>query len=172
MTSLNEKPNRTEALKYYRRVAEHYKLDIHQYERVDNIAGADGAFQVSYHGRYGCQHSYAARKIVLATGYYDVPNLLNVPGEDLPKVLHYYKEAASLLQPGCCRDRREEFSRHRRARTVLDRRARDTDSPRRGNFRKSEVLDSARILKTESRMARSRRTFIPALWRSGRTRFC
>jgi len=43
--------------------------------------------------RLGCHHVYQARKIVLATGYYDVPNLLNVPGEDLPKVIHYYKEA-------------------------------------------------------------------------------
>lgn len=93
MTSLNEKPNRTEALKYYRRVAEHYKLDIHQYEKVDNVAGGDGAFQVLTTDRYGCQHTYAARKLILATGYYDIPNLLNVPGEDLPKVIHYYKEA-------------------------------------------------------------------------------
>jgi len=92
MTSLNEKPNRTEALKYYRRVAEHYKLDIHQYEKVDNVAGSDGAFQVHTTDRYGCHHTYAARKIILATGYYDIPNLLNVPGEDLPKVIHYYKE--------------------------------------------------------------------------------
>ncbi len=93
MTSLNEKPNRTEALKYYRRVAEHYKLDIHQYERVDNLAGTDNAFEVRTTDRYGCHHTYASRKIILATGYYDIPNLLNVPGEDLPKVLHYYKEA-------------------------------------------------------------------------------
>jgi len=93
MTSLNEKPNRTEALKYYRRVADHYKLDIHQYEKVDNIGGTDGAFAVQTTDRYGCPHTYTARKLILATGYYDVPNLLNVPGEDLPKVIHYYKEA-------------------------------------------------------------------------------
>ena len=92
MTSLNEKPNRTEALKYYRRVAEHYKLDIHQYEKVDNVAGADGEFRVHTTDRHNCHHTYVARKIILATGYYDIPNLLNVPGEDLPKVIHYYKE--------------------------------------------------------------------------------
>ena len=92
MTSLNEKPNRTEALKYYRRVAQHYALDIRQYERVDTVDGGEGAFQVATTDRYGCRHAYAARSIVLATGYYDVPNLLQVPGEDLPKVLHYYKE--------------------------------------------------------------------------------
>jgi thioredoxin reductase (NADPH) len=92
MTSLNEKPNRTEALKYYRRVAEHYKLDIHQYEKVDNVAGADGEFRIHTTDRHNCHHTYVARKIILATGYYDIPNLLNVPGEDLPKVIHYYKE--------------------------------------------------------------------------------
>ena len=92
MTSLNEKPNRAEALKYYRRVADHYQLNIRQYERVDRISGEDMDFQVSTTDRRGCQRLYHARKIVLATGYYDVPNKLNVPGEDLPKVLHYYKE--------------------------------------------------------------------------------
>ena len=92
MTSLNDKPNRAEALKYYRRVAQHYQLDIRQYERVDRISGDDMDFGVLTTDRLGCQHTYHAKKIVLATGYYDVPNMLNVPGEDLPKVIHYYKE--------------------------------------------------------------------------------
>ena len=93
MTSLNDKPNRTEALKYYRKVAEHFQLDIRQYEKVDRITGEDRAFEVFTTDKLECHHTYRARKIVLATGYYDVPNLLHVPGEDLPKVLHYYKEA-------------------------------------------------------------------------------
>lgn len=88
MTSLNEKPGRTEALKYYRRVADHYKLDVRQYERVESIDGGDGGFTIR-----SDKGSYRARKVILATGYYDVPNLLNVPGEQLPKVIHYYKEA-------------------------------------------------------------------------------
>jgi thioredoxin reductase (NADPH) len=93
MTSLNDKPTRTEALKYYRRVAEHYRLDIRQYERVEAIAGRDGAFQLSTTDRLGCSRVYQARKIVLATGYYDIPNPLGAPGEELEKVLHYYREA-------------------------------------------------------------------------------
>jgi thioredoxin reductase (NADPH) len=93
MTSMYEKPTRTEALKYYRRVAEHYKLDIHQYERVNSIDGADGAFTIPTTNRLNVHHCYRAKKVVIATGYYDVPNLLNVPGENLPKVIHYYKEA-------------------------------------------------------------------------------
>lgn len=92
MTSLNEKPNRTEALKYYRRVAGYYGLRIHQYEKVDRVSGSDGAFLVET-TRHGFEpRAYRARKVILATGYYDIPNLLNVPGENLPKVLHYYKE--------------------------------------------------------------------------------
>ncbi|MBZ5609053.1 MAG: YpdA family putative bacillithiol disulfide reductase [Acidobacteriia bacterium] len=87
MTSLNEKPGRTEALKYYRRVAEYYQLNIHQYERVLSISGRDGDFHVAT-----SKAEYRARKIVLATGYYDLPNKLDVPGEDLDKVIHYYKE--------------------------------------------------------------------------------
>jgi thioredoxin reductase (NADPH) len=92
MTSLNEKPNRHEALKYYRRVAEHYKLHIRDYERVNRIEGEDNDFRVFTTDRLDCNRTYRARKIVLATGYYDVPNMLNIPGEELDKVIHYYKE--------------------------------------------------------------------------------
>ena len=88
MPSIGEKPGRTEALKYYRRVADHYKLTVHQYERVERIEGDDPQFTV--HTDKG---TFEARKIILATGYYDVPNMLNVPGEELDKVIHYYKEA-------------------------------------------------------------------------------
>src|SRR2546421_12422146 len=71
MTSLNEKPGRTEALKYYRRTAEYYQLSIHQYERVLKIEGDDNDFHVT-----SSRAEYRARKIVLATGYYDLPNML------------------------------------------------------------------------------------------------
>lgn len=93
MTSLNDKPNRTEALKYYRRVSDHYKLNIHQYETVTSVTGEDGAFAMSTTNRLGESLRYSAKKIVLATGYYDVPRRLTCPGADLPKVIHYYKEA-------------------------------------------------------------------------------
>jgi len=93
MTSLGEKPGRIEALKYYRRVADHYHLDIHQYERVDSVTGSEGAFEVSTTDRLGNSRGYLSKQIVLATGYYDIANRLGVPGEDLDKVMHYYKEA-------------------------------------------------------------------------------
>lgn len=92
MTSLNEKPVRAEALKYYRRVADYYQLDIRQYQRVERISGEDGAFLTHATDMHGCPREYHSKKVILSTGYYDVPNRLNVPGENLSKVIHYYKE--------------------------------------------------------------------------------
>src|SRR5262249_22175811 len=89
MTSLNEKPVRAEALKYYRRVGNHSGWDIRQYQRVDKITGDDGAFVTHARDAHGCPHTYASKKAILAMGYYDVPNMMGVPGEDLPKVIHY-----------------------------------------------------------------------------------
>lgn len=92
MTSVRDKPNRTEALKYYRRVAKHYDLDIRQYERVDDVSGNDGEFTILTTRKGGEQRAYQARKVVLATGYYDVAAPLGCPGEDLEKVRHYYED--------------------------------------------------------------------------------
>jgi thioredoxin reductase (NADPH) len=88
-----EKPTRFEALRYYRRVAQAFYLNIHLYETVLHVEGTDGLFLVKTKTISGEPLSYHARKIVLATGYYDIPNFLNVPGETLPKVSHYYTEA-------------------------------------------------------------------------------
>jgi thioredoxin reductase (NADPH) len=92
MTSVREKPNRTEALKYYRRVTQHYQLDVRQYEQVDNIRGEDGAFVVETTTRRDEKKCYQARKVIVATGYYDLPVKMGVPGEDLAKVFHYYQD--------------------------------------------------------------------------------
>jgi bacillithiol disulfide reductase len=91
-TTALPKPTRLEALEYYRRVAEHYDLHIRQYEWVKTITGEDGDFRVATAGRQDAIHDYRARKIVLATGYYDLANQLNIPGEDLDKVFHYYRD--------------------------------------------------------------------------------
>jgi thioredoxin reductase (NADPH) len=93
MVSLREKPTRTEALKYYRLAAEHYKLEIRQYEKVIQLSGSDGQFHARTERRDGSIGRYESQKLILATGYYDIPNQLGVPGEDLPKVHHYYREA-------------------------------------------------------------------------------
>lgn len=86
--SHNPKPTRREALEYYRRAAESYNLDIHLYEEVEAVEGEDERFLVRTD-----QDSYKASKIVVATGFYDIARQMNVPGEELDKVKHYYDEA-------------------------------------------------------------------------------
>jgi thioredoxin reductase (NADPH) len=90
--SPNQKPGRDEALEYYRKVAEHYRLDIRQYETVERVSGSDGNFIVHTVDRFNRPLAHRARKLVIATGYYDLPNYLNIPGESLSKVFHYYND--------------------------------------------------------------------------------
>jgi len=90
--SAHQKPTREEALEYYRKVTEHYRLDVRQYERVEKVTGADGDFRVHTRDRLGVEHVHQSHKLAVATGYYDLPNALGVPGEELSKVLHYYGE--------------------------------------------------------------------------------
>jgi len=88
--SPNAKPNRNEALQYYRHVAAYYKLEIRQYHRVERVTGSDGGFTVRTVDRFGRSGALQARKLVIATGYYDRPNYMHIPGENLSKVHHYY----------------------------------------------------------------------------------
>jgi thioredoxin reductase (NADPH) len=90
--SANLKPTRQEALEYYRKVAERYQLDVRQYTRVLKVTGRDGDFTVFTQDQHGRALEFCARKLVVAIGYYDLPNLMNIPGEELPKVFHYYRE--------------------------------------------------------------------------------
>lgn len=85
--SHGSKPNRFEALEYYRRVASHWQLDVHLYEQVKSVGRDKNLFSVKTNKR-----TYQTKTVVVATGFYDYPYLLNVPGEDLPKVRHYYDE--------------------------------------------------------------------------------
>jgi len=91
-SSPNQKPTRSEALEYYRKVAEHYSLDVRQYHTVERVEGADGDFAVHTRDDFGRAGTHRARKLVVATGYYDLPNYLGIPGEELSKVKHYYHE--------------------------------------------------------------------------------
>jgi len=92
LVSAAEKPTRVEALKYYRKAAEHYELEMRLYERVIHVDGNDESFTVVTKTEKGIEERYHGKKIALATGYYDLPNLLGIPGEDLPHVSHYYTE--------------------------------------------------------------------------------
>jgi bacillithiol disulfide reductase len=92
MTVAAGKPTRVEALKYYRRAVEHFELEVRQYERVEQVTGHDGAFIVHTVDSEGQPRKYHTKKIVVATGFYDHPNFLHVPGENLPHVSHYFTE--------------------------------------------------------------------------------
>ncbi len=87
-----EKPTRVEALKYYRKTVEHFDLELRLFELIEKLDGSDGNFTVTTRGLDGTPHSYRGKKIAIATGYYDLPNMMGVPGEDLPNVSHYYTE--------------------------------------------------------------------------------
>ncbi len=92
LTCASEKPTRTDALKYYRKTAEHFQLELALFETVENVEGNDGQFTIHVRSKVGTRGSYEASKLVIATGYYDLPNQLGVPGESLPHVSHYYTE--------------------------------------------------------------------------------
>lgn len=85
--SVSHKPTRTEALEYYRRVAQKWKLNIRLYEEVKKLDKKEDIFEI-----VTAKGTYLTRNIIMSTGFYDLPNLMKVPGEDLPKVSHYYKE--------------------------------------------------------------------------------
>ncbi len=82
------KPNRNQALVYYREVAKRKKLRINAYEEVKSVTKENDIFVVQ-----SSKEVYRTNYVIVATGYYDHPNFMNVPGEDLPKVSHYFKEA-------------------------------------------------------------------------------
>lgn len=87
-----DNPTRSEALKYYRRVSTHFDLDVRQYETVRSVERSNGCFRVESGHLTGEAREYRADAVVVATGYFDTPNLLDVPGEDLPKVTHYFRD--------------------------------------------------------------------------------
>ena len=91
--SHNEKPTRREALEYYRRIMEAFDLQIQFDSKVVDISGEDGNFRIDTE-----KESFHAKKIIISTGFYDKPRMLNIPGEDLPKVKHYYDDVHLYLK--------------------------------------------------------------------------
>jgi thioredoxin reductase (NADPH) len=83
--SNNPKPRKAEALEYYRRIATSNKININLFEKVTKVESKDNLHTVT-----SIKNQYSAKNVVVATGFYDIPNYLNIPGEDLPKVAHYY----------------------------------------------------------------------------------
>lgn len=87
--SHSDKPNRREALEYYRRLQQSFGLNINLYEPVIKMErGPEDTYRITTH-----KAEYQAASVIVATGFYDTPRLLNVPGESLPKVKHYYDDA-------------------------------------------------------------------------------
>lgn len=97
-SSINLKPARAEALEYYRRVTDHYQLPVAYQERVNQIRRADGGFDIETSRSCAPSGRYSARSVIVATGYYDLPNLMRIPGEDLPKVSHYALEGHAFYR--------------------------------------------------------------------------
>lgn len=95
------KPTRDEALKYYRRVAQYFELDMRAYEEVLSVSGKLGEFTLTTRKRTGEEATHRARRVVVATGNLDTPNLLGAPGEDLPNVTHYYREPHPYFDQRC-----------------------------------------------------------------------
>ncbi len=85
--STEAKPKRNEALEYYRRIVTSNELNIRLFEKVDKVEKTENGFSIA-----SSKNSYTADKVIVATGFYDLPNKLNIPGEDLPKIAHYYDD--------------------------------------------------------------------------------
>jgi thioredoxin reductase (NADPH) len=85
--STNPKPVRSEALEYYRRVTDHFGLNVRLFEEVREVKKGEKLFRIET-----SKGVYTAANVIISTGFYDIPNLLHIPGENLPKVTHYYKD--------------------------------------------------------------------------------
>jgi len=86
--SNNPKPHKAEALEYYRRITTSNQLNLHLFEKVNSV----NTLEDNIHIVSTSKANYKAKNVIVATGFYDIPNYLNIPGEDLPKVTHYYND--------------------------------------------------------------------------------
>jgi thioredoxin reductase (NADPH) len=91
-TTAGDKPTRREALRYYRKVVSYFGVQVRQYEDVLSVEGEQGAFVLRTRRMDGSERVQRARNVVIATGYFDTPNRTGIPGEELPKVVHFFKE--------------------------------------------------------------------------------
>ena len=173
LVSPYDKPTRIEALRYYRRVADTHRLEVVLGEEVAAIEqerhdGSDALFRLTTRTAKGERRVHSGRSVVLAIGYYDQPNLLGVPGESLPHVSHYYRDAHAFYRQrvvvvggkNSAAETSLELHRAGAAVTLVHRRPRLGDSISTG---------SSPTSKTVSRKAASRAGSAPSSWRSGLT---
>jgi len=100
-TTPNDKPGRREAIRYYQRIVRHFDLQVRQYTEVGRVERLPQGFRLHLRSRDGVLSTYDADAVVVATGYLDTPVLMNVPGEELPNVTHYYKEGSCYFDQRC-----------------------------------------------------------------------
>ena len=149
--SPNAKPSRDEALQYYRLVAAYYKLEVRQYHRVDRISGADGAFTVHTTDRFGRPGELQARKLVISSGYYDLPNWMGIPGETLSKVHHYYNDPHPYFEMDVAVIGGKNSAAIAALELWRQWRARHADLPRAWDHAERKVLDQAGYRKPHQR---------------------
>ncbi|MGI2293313.1 YpdA family putative bacillithiol disulfide reductase [Paenibacillus sp. GXUN7292] len=92
-TTANDKPSRLEALNYYRTAAQRHEVQVHPFQTITSIAHEDGIFYLTGEDRFGKPLSYSSHHVIIATGYFDNPNMLGIPGEDKDKVTHFFRES-------------------------------------------------------------------------------
>ncbi|NIK76699.1 thioredoxin reductase (NADPH) [Paenibacillus castaneae] len=92
-TTANDKPSRLEALNYYRTAAQRHHIRVQAYEAITSIAADGDEFILQGEDRFGQSRSYKSRYVIIATGYFDHPNVLGIPGEELEKVSHFFRES-------------------------------------------------------------------------------
>jgi thioredoxin reductase (NADPH) len=97
-TIAGDKPTRREALRYYQRIADHFALDVLQHHKVESVSGTQGNFSLCTRSFSGIVAQHSARNVVIATGYFDHPNRLGVPGEQLPKVRYGYDQGHEFFR--------------------------------------------------------------------------
>ena len=143
MTSLNEKPGRTEALKYYRRVADHYALNVHQYEKVLSIDGQDGSFVVHTETSRREKYSYRGEKGDSCYGLLRYSEPAECAWRSTSKGPPLLQRSAPFLQPRHFDRGREELGSDRCIGIVLDRGARNDGHSRRRDLQQRQILDQA-----------------------------
>ena len=133
------KPTRSEALEYYRRVVDYFQLDVRLYEPIERVDGSEGAFELRTP-----KGTYSAKYVVASVGFFDLPRFMNVPGEDLDKVIHYYPRTPPLHRSESPYRWQRQLGGHRRARMSPSRRPRVDGGSHRWIPRRRQILVAAR----------------------------
>ncbi len=168
-SSPNQKPSRNEALEYYRKVAEHYRLDVRQYETVDSVTGGDGNFTVHTTDRFGRTSQHRRTQAGHRNRLLRSSQLHGYPGRRPTQGKALLRRAPSLLRPGRAGHRRQKLRGHRRTRTLAARRARHPRAPRQRRCIATSNTGSCPTSTTASKTAKSPHTSAAPSHKSPRT---